>query len=184
MKLTALATLVGATALTMLVGVTAAGAGGRAARLEARATVIWVLTDSFTGEVLSVRNGAIDVTATDMCPTTDCGDRISASIDDGARVTEGTFETHQLPGHSNLFLPGGVDLQFVDGGEPGTRTVGPPNSAGVAPTTDYVQWLNTSPSVVLKGYLQTGNIQFKSPTEHADLRSTHPAANTPEQPAE
>ena len=184
MKMTALGTLVGAAALAMFIGVTAAGAGGRAARLEARATVIWVLTDSLTGEVLSVRDGAIDVTATDTCPSTDCGDLISASIDDGTQATEGTFEMHPLPGHANLFLPGGVDLQFVDGGRPGTRTVGPPNSAGVAPTTDYVQWLNTGPSVVLKGYLRTGNIQLKEPTEHADLRSTHPAANTPEQPAE
>ena len=173
MKLTTVGALVAVAVLTMLVGVTAAGAGGRAVRLEAHATVIWVLTDSATGEVLSVRNGAISITATDMCPTTDCGDRISASIDDGARVTEGTFETHQLPGYSNLFLPGGVDLQFVDGGEPGQRAVGPPNSAGVAPTTDYVQWLNTGPSVVLKGYLQTGNIQFKSPTEHANQTSTN-----------
>jgi hypothetical protein len=27
--------------------------------------------------------------------------------------------------------------------------------------------------VVLKGYLQTGNIQFKSPTEHANQTSTN-----------
>jgi hypothetical protein len=59
-----------------------------------------------------------------------------------------------------LSLPAGLDLLFVDGGEPGTRAVGPQNAAGISPTADYVQWLNITPALTLKAYFQTGNVQL------------------------
>jgi hypothetical protein len=152
------------------VGVAATShAGEPIAQLHAHGMVVWVLERSETGEVLSTREGFINVTAQDTdpgsshCAPPTCGpssDRILATIDDTGRLREGSFELHQLPGHSTLYLPGGVDLLFVDGGEPGTASVGPPKSAGVATTRDYVQWLNISASFTLKAYLLTGNIQL------------------------
>jgi hypothetical protein len=117
-----------------------------------------VLERSLTGEVESVRPGRVDVTARDTDP-----DHIIASVfgSSETRVTEGTFEPQSLPGRALLALPGiGALLLFVDGGEPGTAAVGPPNAAGIAPTADYVQWLNLSPAFRLRGYFQSGNIQL------------------------
>lgn len=126
------------------VGVAATShAGEPIAQLHAHGAVVWVLERSETGEVLSTREGFINVTAQDTDPASSpcapptCGpssDRILATIDDTGRLREGSFELHPLPGHSTLYLPGGLDLLFVDGGEPGTASVGPPKSAGVAPT--------------------------------------------------
>jgi hypothetical protein len=162
-------------ALALLVGVqpSISLGGGRAAHLEAHGDVVWVLARSATDEVLSTREGRIDVTALDTdtstpwCPVVECGpseDRISTVIDDGERITEGNVVLDEgLPGHALLGLPAGIDLLFVDGGEPGTTAVGPPNAAGVAPTRDYVQWLNITPALTLKAYFQSGNVQVLAP---------------------
>ena len=148
--------------------------GGRppaAGHLEAHGKVLWVLQRSDTGEVVSVRPGRISISAMDTdpsappCLTPDCepsDDRISASIDDNPKVTEGSFDAGpELPaGHSRLFLPNGLFLLVVDGGEPGAEPLGPPDSSGISPTRDYVKWLNLSPSFTLHAYLQSGNIQL------------------------
>jgi hypothetical protein len=104
--------------------------------------------------------------STPPCVTPDCepsADRVSASIDDDPKVTEGSFDAGpELPrGHSRLFLPNGRFLLVVDGGEPAVEPVGPPNSSGISPTRDYVKWLNLSPAFTLHAYLRSGNIQLK-----------------------
>jgi len=140
--------------------------------LEAHGKVLWVLQRSDTGEVLSVRPGRIRISAMDTdpstppCVTPDCepsADRISATIDDNPTVTEGSFDAGPEfpPGHSRLFLPNGVFLRVVDGGEPGVDPVGPPNSSGISPTSDYVKSLNLSPAFTLNAYLESGNIELK-----------------------
>ena len=148
---------------------------GRVGHLEVHAKVIWVLERSETGEVLSTRPGRIDIsamdtdTSTSACPIPECepsADRILASIDGNPKVSEGTFEADDaLPGQAALFLPGGLSLLVVDGGEPGSASVGPPNSAGIAPTRDYVKWLNISPAFILNAYLESGNIQLTQAKE-------------------
>ena len=145
---------------------------GPVAHLEAHARVIWVLERVDTGEIVWTRPGRIEVKALDTdtsspaCSIPDCspsGDRIAASIDDGPQVDVGSFDGGaRLPaGQSLLFLPGGVGLAFVDGGQPGTEVVD--TIAGVARTRDFVRWLNTSPSFRLSGFLLSGNIRLRVP---------------------
>jgi len=145
-----------------LVDTPSSQAGPKEAHLEAHGKVVWVLTRSDTGEVLSTREEHINVSAKDTCPLPDCGDRISATIFGLTREAQGDFSSPQggLPGASRLALPFGIDLGFVDGGAPGTRPVGPENAAGVAPTTDYIAYFNLSPAFVLRAYFQTGGIQL------------------------
>lgn len=165
-----------ATALVVGTGAGSVAAGERTAHLSAHGKVVWVMTDSASGEILWTRAGTVHVTARDTdpnslpCTIPSCPvstDKIAASIDDGLEATEGSFEANPaLPGHSTVYLPGGVDLLFVDRGEPGATPVGPQKGPGVAESRDYVQWLNASPSVTLKGYFVTGNVQFNGARVH------------------
>ena len=146
----------------------ASQARGRVAHLEAHGKVVWVTERVETGEIVAIREGVVDVNARDTDPgSVPCsgqlcasGDRVIATIDESGRLTKGSFETHPLTGLSSLSLPGGIDLLFVDGGEPGRRAVGPPNAAGIVPTADYVQWLNVSPAFRVRAYFRTGGVQL------------------------
>ena len=172
MKRNAIRWVAGAAALAAILGLgtatTASQARGRVAQLEAHGRVIWVTERVETGEVLAIRAGSIHVSAKDTDPaspawcgvTCASGDRVLSTLDDGDRQTQGAFAPGSRPGTSSLFLPGGLDMLFVDGGKPGARVVGPPNSAGIAPTADYVQLLQTSPAYTHKAYFQSGGIQL------------------------
>ena len=159
---TALATLIGSGDNTG-----ASQAGGRVAHLEAHGKVIWVTQSVGTGEILGIRVGTIHVTARDTDPASptwcsdSCasGDRVFVTLDDNERITQGGFGASGSNA-AVVYALGGVAMMFVDGGEPGTRAVGPRNQAGVAPTADYVQWLNISPAYTHKAYFLSGGIQL------------------------
>jgi len=161
---------VAVTALATIIGLgdrtSASQAGGRVAHLEAHGKVIWVTQSVGTGEILGVREGTIHVTARDTDPasptwcsdTCASGDRVFVTLDDNERITQAGFAASG--NGAAVYALGGVAMTFVDGGEPGTHAVGPPNQAGIAPTADYVQWLNISPAYTHKAYFLSGGVQL------------------------
>lgn len=146
---------------------------GSPSRLEAHATLVWVLQRSDTGEVLSTWENKISISAQDLdpdsgpCPDPTCaglGDRVRATLGEGDELSAGSVSFDSpFEGHAALYLPGGVDLLVVDGGPRGREATGPELVEGVSPTADYVKWLNMSPSLTLKGYLRSGTIIVRSP---------------------
>jgi len=163
--------VVAVSALAVVIGFGTTGASQareRVAHLEAHGKVVWVTERVETGEIVAIREGVVDVSARDTDPgSVPCSgqlctsdDRVVARIDESGRLTKGSFEPHPLEGLSSLSLPGGIDLLFVDGGEPGRRAAGPPNAAGIVPTADYVQWLNVSPAFRVRAYFRTGGVQL------------------------
>ncbi len=135
--------------------------------VQVDADVIWVTESSADGTVLNTRPGRIVIDAADTDPAIveefpyDTNDEISVSMDGDPAYTEGNvIVSPGVTGAVTLIWQPGSDIAVVDGGTPGNAPTGPAGPSGVAPTTDYVQWLNLSPAYMLHAWVQCGYVQI------------------------
>jgi len=150
-------------------GASAAAGGGRVPHLEVHGKAILVQVDPLTDVATRVTEGSIHISASDTCPPQtseqpDCVDRMSISFNGQHPPDHGDGYFVQVgsdPNFPNAMSLSGIEITFVDGGEPGTVPAGPPfpGGAGIAPTRDYARYGATPTAAQYRWYFLTGGIQ-------------------------